>query len=591
MEERDIKRKLATILVADIVGFSRLTANDEDWTIRSLGEFRKIVDEIVDRHDGRIFNTGGDSVLAEFASPVEAVRCAVDFQEAARSRNLLQPRDRQLRFRIGINLGDVMVRGSDLLGDGVNVAARLEGLAEPGGICVSGSVWDQVNGKLSIGYIDIGEQAVKNIPRPVRAYHLRVDGAIEEVGKPAAEPAAVPSRIERGHGPLVWALIGAAALIVVLAGGLAWQLWPRSTTPPPTASATPPSAPVVTPAPAPASTPAPGPVSGGTLAPAPAPAAAPAPTPAPAPAPAPQPAPAATPAPQPTAEAGGSTFRDCPNCPEMVVVPAGRFLMGANAAEVARFPAMPPQVAGHQQPQHEVTIAEPFALAKFDVTRGEFASFVKAANFHPPRGCGTFVNTRWIPRPDLNWDAPGFSQTDRDPVVCVSGVEIEAYLEWLRHETGKPYRLASDAEWEYAARGGTATAYYWGDNPSEVCAYENVADRTAKERSGNPGMFAMGCSDGFAETAPVGSFKPNPFGLYDMLGNVSVFMADCWNDSYVGAPSDGSVWNSGDCGRRVMRKASFANGLPFTFSAAMRTPEPFRERSDRVGFRVALTLP
>src|SRR5437763_9964081 len=192
MQEQDIKRKLATIMVADIVGFSRLTANDEDWTIRSLGEFRKIVDEIIDRHDGRIFNTGGDSVLAEFASPVEAVRSAVDFQEAARSRNLLQPRDRQLRFRIGINLGDVMVRGSDLLGDGVNIAARLEGLAEPGGICVSGSVWDQVDGKLSIGYVDIGEQSVKNIPRPVRAYHLRVDGVIEEVGKPATPASDAP---------------------------------------------------------------------------------------------------------------------------------------------------------------------------------------------------------------------------------------------------------------------------------------------------------------------------------------------------------------------------------------------------------------
>jgi formylglycine-generating enzyme required for sulfatase activity len=275
----------------------------------------------------------------------------------------------------------------------------------------------------------------------------------------------------------------------------------------------------------------------------------------------------------------------------MVVVPAGRFRMGANAAEIARFPAMPPQVAGHEQPQHAVTIAKPFALAKFDVTRGEFTSFVKATNFHPPRGCGGFVNIRWTPRPDLNWDAPGFSQTDRDPVVCVSGVEIEAYLEWVRRETGKPYRLASDAEWEYAARGGTVTAYYWGDNPAEVCAYENVADQTTKEKSGNPRMFAMLCRDGFAETAPVGSFKPNPFGLYDMLGNVFVFTADCWNDSYVGAPSDGSVWNSGDCGRRVMRKASFGNGRPFTFSAAMRTSEPFLERSDRVGFRVALTLP
>src|SRR5215467_4480306 len=192
MEETDIKRKLATILVADIVGYSRLTANDEDWTIRALGEFRKIVDNIIQTHDGRIFSTGGDSVLAEFASPVEAVRAAVDFQEASRSRNLLQPRDRQLRYRIGINLGDVMIRGNDLLGDGVNVAARLEGIAEPGGVCVSGTVWDHINGKLSIGYVDIGEQAVKNIPRPVRAYHLRVDGGMEMIGKVAPIPAPPP---------------------------------------------------------------------------------------------------------------------------------------------------------------------------------------------------------------------------------------------------------------------------------------------------------------------------------------------------------------------------------------------------------------
>jgi len=138
-DQSDIRRKLATIMVADVVGFSRLTAEDENWTISALAELRGVVDEIIARHNGRIFNTGGDSVLAEFGSPVEAVRCAVDFQEAARSRNLVQPRDRQLRYRIGLNLGDVIVRGDDLLGDGVNVAARLEALAEPGGICVSGT--------------------------------------------------------------------------------------------------------------------------------------------------------------------------------------------------------------------------------------------------------------------------------------------------------------------------------------------------------------------------------------------------------------------------------------------------------------------
>ena len=256
--EHEIKRKLATIMVADIVGFSRLTANDEDWTIRSLGEFRRIVDDIIERHDGRIFNTGGDSVLAEFGSPVEAVRCAVDFQEAARSRNLLQPRDKQLRFRIGLNLGDVMVRGTDLLGDGVNVAARLEGLAEAGGICVSGTVWDQVNGKLSIGYIDIGEQSVKNIPRPVRAYHLRVDGGIEEVQKSAAAlPDAEPVRLraDRGSARLGPVLAGGAVLAIVV-GGLAWHFWPNAVPPGPPTAAPPRPAPSAAPAPTtPASTP------------------------------------------------------------------------------------------------------------------------------------------------------------------------------------------------------------------------------------------------------------------------------------------------------------------------------------------------
>jgi adenylate cyclase len=174
MEEHEINRKLATIIVADIVGFSRLTAANEDWTIHALGEFRVVVDGIITRHDGRIFNTGGDSVLAEFASPVEAVRCAVDFHEAARPRNLLQSPDRQLRFRIGINLGDVMVRGSDLLGDGVNVAARLEGLAQPGGICVSARVREDAVGKLDLSFEDMGEQALKNISRSMRVYRVRI---------------------------------------------------------------------------------------------------------------------------------------------------------------------------------------------------------------------------------------------------------------------------------------------------------------------------------------------------------------------------------------------------------------------------------
>ncbi|MBV8190814.1 MAG: adenylate/guanylate cyclase domain-containing protein [Alphaproteobacteria bacterium] len=239
MEEQNLQRKLTTILVADVVGFSRLTANDEDWTIRAVGEVRAIVDEIIRGHEGRIFNTGGDSVLAEFASPVEAVRSAVDFQAAVRARNLLNPQDRQIRYRIGINLGDVLVRDGDLLGDGVNVAARLETLAEPGGICISGTVWDHIHGKLTIAYVDMGDQFVKNIPRPVRAFHLRLGDShavpaddrgapAREAIAPAAKPSATPSVRRRRVAP--WLALGVVA-VAVAAGGWTWRNSLRSAEP------------------------------------------------------------------------------------------------------------------------------------------------------------------------------------------------------------------------------------------------------------------------------------------------------------------------------------------------------------------------
>jgi formylglycine-generating enzyme required for sulfatase activity/class 3 adenylate cyclase len=589
-EEQDIKRKLATIIVADIVGYSRLTANDEDWTIRALGDFRKIVDDIIARHDGRIFSTGGDSILAEFASPVEAVRAAVDFQEASRSRNLLQPRDRQLRYRIGINLGDVMVRGGDLLGDGVNVAARLEGIAEPGGICVSASVWDQINGKLSIGYVDIGEQSVKNIPRPVRAYHLRVDGSVGEAGTPVVEGVApTPAPGARSSGAMVGTLIGAGVIIVLLIAALAWQFWPSNrgpviaTTTPPAAPAPPP---LPTPKPAQPTPPAPPPVANVPAQPRPAvippPAAAPSPSAPPAAATTPQPAP-----PQTAAVPPPKTFRDCPNCPEMVVIPAGNFQMGAAPGEHERF-SVPAIEAGRDQPQHPVTIAKRFALAKFDITRGEFAAFTKATNFKPLPGCQTIANGAWLAQPQATWEEPGYAQTDQDPVVCMNQLEINAYLGWLRRSTGKEYRLPSEAEWEYAARGGTTTAYYWGDDPKGACTFENVADQTYGEKYNVAGVIP--CRDGFADLAPVGSFKPNPFGLYDVLGNNFVLLADCWNESYAGAPSDGSTWTTGDCTRIVARKAAFGNPHAWVYRAANRQPEGNIVKRNRVGFRVALSL-
>ena len=186
-----MKRKIAAIFAADIAGYSRLVAEDEEETLRRLASYRAVTDDFIAKSGGRIFNTAGDAVLAEFPSAVEAVRCAIDIQESLRTRNMAYPPSRQMSFRIGITIGDVVERDGDLLGDGVNIAARLEGLAEVGGICVSRAVHEQVANKLSVQFADIGAQEVKNIPTPVHAYMVamrREDGtyATPQVKKPAA---------------------------------------------------------------------------------------------------------------------------------------------------------------------------------------------------------------------------------------------------------------------------------------------------------------------------------------------------------------------------------------------------------------------
>jgi class 3 adenylate cyclase len=194
-----MKRKIAAIFAADIAGYSRLVAEDEEETLRRLASYRLVTDDFIAKGGGRIFNTAGDAVLAEFPSAVEAVRCAIDIQESLRTRNMAYPPSRQMAFRIGITIGDVVERDGDLLGDGVNIAARLEGLAEVGGICISRAVHEQVANKLSVQFADIGAQEVKNIPTPVHAYMVamrREDGtyATPQVKKPAkAQGSAQPN--------------------------------------------------------------------------------------------------------------------------------------------------------------------------------------------------------------------------------------------------------------------------------------------------------------------------------------------------------------------------------------------------------------
>ena len=218
MAKRKVQRKLTTILAADVEGYTRLMRADEEATLQTLGEYRETIDALIARHDGRIFSTGGDSVLAEFGSAVEAVRCAISCQEEIASRNAELADERKLMFRIGINVGDVMVRDGDLFGDGVNVAARLEGLASSGGVCVSSSVFEQVKHKLSLGFEDLGPQKVKNIAEPVSAYRL-VPGSVAVADAAAIKAPGSPSRLR-------WAASAAAVLLLLVAAGMAWwQPW------------------------------------------------------------------------------------------------------------------------------------------------------------------------------------------------------------------------------------------------------------------------------------------------------------------------------------------------------------------------------
>jgi class 3 adenylate cyclase len=207
-----LERKLATILSADVAEYSRLMGEDEEQTLKTFRGHKKVFESLVTMHRGRIFNTAGDAILAEFASAVEAVRCATDIQAALRTRNDQLAPSRQVRFRIGINLGDVMVHGQDLMGDGVNVAARLQTAAVPGGICISGSVHDQIRNKLSLSFQSHGEQNFKNIQQPVRTF------SITEAEGGGALPTPKPG----GTGSRAAKWIPASVLLLLIAAGVYW---------------------------------------------------------------------------------------------------------------------------------------------------------------------------------------------------------------------------------------------------------------------------------------------------------------------------------------------------------------------------------
>jgi formylglycine-generating enzyme required for sulfatase activity len=255
-------------------------------------------------------------------------------------------------------------------------------------------------------------------------------------------------------------------------------------------------------------------------------------------------------APKEQALKSGDTFRECAkDCPEMVVVPAGEFMMGSPTMEKGRYDS---EGDGSGR-QHKVTIAAPFAVSKFDVTFADWDACVSVG------AC---------PKTD-----GGFRGDGNRPVTFVSWYGARGYAAWLSTMTGKNYRLLSEAEWEYAARAGTTTAYYWGEEVGE----------------GNANCSDCGSKWDGRQTSPVGSFKPNAFGLYDMAGNVWQWVEDCWHENYKGAPIDGSAWISGRCDYGVLRGGSWLN-IPPDSRSAVRLRMGSDNRAGRMGVRVGRTL-
>ena len=271
---------------------------------------------------------------------------------------------------------------------------------------------------------------------------------------------------------------------------------------------------------------------------------------------------------RPPVRAAGTQFRDCPACPEMVVVPAGRFVMGSPAQESGRFDS--------EGPQHAVSIRA-FALGKYPVTQQEFIAFLATTGYQPAP-CNRLLDKTWRSPGNGIVFPPGQADLPRQPAVCVNWNDVQAYIAWLNRTVSEgAYRQPSEAEWEYAARGGTRTARWWG------------------EGLGAGNANCQGCGSAWDNTliAPVGSFAANAFGIYDVLGNTWEWLADCWNENYVGAPVDGSAWGTGDCTRRVMRGGSWSNLPAFIRSAARSRGDAAGgdfDYSSYVGFRLAKSL-
>lgn len=315
--------------------------------------------------------------------------------------------------------------------------------------------------------------------------------------------------------------------------------------------------------------------------------------------------------------AQGSIIQDCQNCPPVVVLPAGSFLMGAAAGEdvavtigsgaIEQGVAQILQPVSPATPQHRVIIGKAFAMGQREITFSEYAAFVADSKYQSDgRDCllyevssddNIFQQDKFIGAQGVrntNWRTPPAWNTGANyPVTCISWGDAQAYVSWLSKKTGKKYRLPTEAEWEYAARAGTGGYWYWGNDAAQACIHENVADQTFLKRRMRTATATnhFPCDDQAGYNRPVAAYKANPWGLHDMVGNVSELVEDCWHADYQRAPTNGSAWiSSGDCRFRVLRGSNGMFHIASSHVSARSGVPAGQYRAQIGGFRVVREL-
>lgn len=285
---------------------------------------------------------------------------------------------------------------------------------------------------------------------------------------------------------------------------------------------------------------------------------------------------------------GPGVFRDCAQCPEMKMLPAGTFTMGAPADQVNTLP-WTRQISGArilwESPEKKITFTKPFAIGRFEVTRDQYAEFIKATRHKTSPHCVVWAGDWDTSANGKTWADAGIPQANDHPVVCVSKRDAEAYVTWLSDITGRSYALPTEAQWEYASRAGGSTQYPWGDDGNEVCTYGNIADATMA--AAHPARASQTCDDTNLYTAPAGMYQPNAWGLYDMIGNAWEWVADCWTPNHGARPTDGTAASTGFCDQSPLRGGAYGTGPLFTRSSVRGGPDKHDVRQSWIGFRVA----